>query len=256
MAVLSLALGIGANTAVFSLVNAILLRSLPVPNPQELRVIEWTGSEVHNTRNSGNRSTDGTGRVRQDAFSYPLFLALREECSSLGDIFGCAPLHGITARSGREPVSAEGLLVSDNPFFPDSACASLRDGPSAGPAGGEIAGTAQTLVISHRWWEQQFNRDPNVVGKSVELNGFNFDIVGVLPPDFGGVRSGAAAEFYAPFTAQPQLLPRDPRIAPERGWWVPLMARLKPGVSDRQFQAALDDTFARGATTFMKQQNI
>jgi predicted permease len=252
VAVLTLALGIGANTAVFSLVNAILLRSLPVPSPQELRVIEWSGSEVHNTRNSGNRSTDGTGRVTQDAFSYPLFLALREQCSAQSDIFGYALLHGVTARSGLESVSAEGVLVSDN-FF-----SGLGVRPFMGRLLGrqdEIAGTDQTLVISYRWWEQRFNRDPDVLGKSVALNGFNFDIVGVLPADFAGVRSGATAEFYAPFAAQPQLLPREARTAPDH-WWVPLMARLKPGVTDRQFQAALDVTFGLGAEPFMKQPKV
>jgi predicted permease len=252
VAVITLALGIGANTAVFSVVNAILLRSLPVPNPQELRVIEWSGSEVHNTRNSGNRTTDGTGRVQQDAFSYPLFLALRKGCSSQGDIFGYALLHGITARSGPESVSAEGLLVSDN-FF-----SGLGVRPFMGrllDRQDEIDGSAQTLIISYRWWERQFSRDPDVVGKSVALNGFNFDIVGVLPPDFSGVRSGAQAEFYAPFTAQPQLLPRELRAAPDR-WWVPIMARLKPGVTDRQLQAALDVAFALGAEPFMKQPKV
>ena len=252
VAVLTLALGIGANTAVFSLVNAILLRSLPVPNPQELRVIEWSGTGVHSTRNSGNRSSDRTGRIRQDAFSYPLFLALREQCSSQGDIFGYALLHGITARSTREPVSAEGLMVSDN-FF-----SGLGVRPFIGrllAAQDENPANGQALVISYRWWEQQFNRDPSVVGKPVTLNGFNFSIVGVLPPEFGGLRSGAAAEFYAPFSAQPQLLPSEPRTASDH-WWVPLMARLKPAVKDAQFKAALDVVFSQGAEAFMKQPQV
>ena len=252
VAVLTLALGIGACTAVFSLVNAILLRSLPVPYPQQLRVIEWSGADVHNTRNSGNRSGDGTGRIKQDAFSYPLFLALREQCSAQGDIFGYALLHGITVRAGLETVSAEGLMVSDN-FF-----SGLGVRPVMGRLLGaedEIAGAGQALVISYHWWDQRFNRDPNVVGKSVTLNGFNFNIVGVLPREFGGVQSGAMAEFYASFTAQPELLPREPRTAADH-WWVPLMARLKPGVTDAQFQAALDVGFAREAETFMKQPKV
>jgi len=251
VAVLTLALAIGADTTVFSIVNGILLRSLPVPNPQELRVIEWSGANVHGTRNSGNRSDDGTGRITQDAFSYPLFLALRQQCSAQADIFGYALLHGITARTANETVTAEGLMVSQN-FFSGLGVRSLL-----GRLGmeDESAGTASGLVISYHWWDQEFGRDPSIVGKSVTLNGFNFNIVGVLPQEFSGVQSGAIVQFYVGFSTQPQLMPREPRTAPDH-WWVPLMARLKPGIADAQLQAALDMSFARGAETFMKQPKI
>jgi predicted permease len=252
VAVVTLALGIGANTAVFSLVNAILLRSLPAPNPRELRVVAWCGTEVHNTRNSGNRITDLTGRVTQDAFSYPLFLALREQCSSQCELFGYALARGVTARSGAEPVSSEGLLVSDN-FFSGLGVRPLI-GRVLGPED-ETAANGQALVISHRWWEQQFGRDPGVVGRPIALNGFEFTIVGVLPAEFSGVRSGGGEDFYASFSAQPELLPREARTAPER-WWVPLMARVKPGVTDAQLQAGLSVAFARGAEDFMKQPKV
>jgi predicted permease len=253
VAVVSIALGIGAGAAVFSLVNAILLRSLPTPNPQELRIIEWSGTDVHNTRTMGNTIEEGPRRRRQDAFSYPAFQALREQCATEADIFGYAPLYdGLTARALGGAVTAEGMMVSDN-FFP-----ALGVRPLIGRLLGaedEPAGSAPAVVISYRWWERQFDLDPSAIGHTVVINGSSFTVVGVLPRGFAGVRPGAETEIYAPMSAQPQLLPDWPRNAND-AWWVPVMARLKPGVSDAQFRAALNVAFAPSAQGIMDEPKI
>ena len=100
VAVLSLALGIGAGTAIFSLVNAVMLRSLPVPNPHELRVLQWTGIQSRGIPNfTGSLTEDADGRDHGDSVPYPLFSSLRSECGSLADIFGYASLNDITVRA-------------------------------------------------------------------------------------------------------------------------------------------------------------
>jgi len=252
VAVLSLALGIGANTAIFSLVNAILLRSLPVPNPHELRVLQWSGADTKTGIITGATWDDGPGRFGLDSFSYPVFRALRENCASQADVFGYATLDRATVRARHEAFVAEGMMVSDN-FFSGLGARPLV-GRLIGPED-EQAGAAPPVVISYRLWERQFDLDPAVVGQSVMLNGYSFLVAGVLPRGFPGIRPGSKREFYVSMSAQPQLMPDWSRTAPDR-WWVPLMARLKPGVSDRQFQAALDVAFARETETIMKQPKV
>ncbi len=252
VALLSLALGIGANTAIFSLVNAVLLSSLPVPNPHELRVLKWSGADAKTGMITGSGWDDGPGRMGLDSVSYPVFRALREQCASQADLFGYSTLQRAAVRARHEVFTAEGLMVSDNFFY------GLRVQPLMGRLIGpedEQTGAVPAIVITYPWWERQFDLDPAVVGQSVTLNGQSFTVVGVLPRGFPGIRPGAKTEFYVSMSAQPQLMPDWSRTAPDR-WWVPLMARLKPGVSDRQFQAALDVAFARETETIMKQPKV
>ena len=150
---------------------------------------------------------------------------------------------------------AQGMLVSDN-FFSGLGVRPLI-GRLLGPDD-ERDGAAPAVVISYRWWEQQFDLDPNVLGQSVTLRGFSFTVVGVLPREFPGVRPGEGVEFYALLSAHPQL---HPNLSSGSGagfdpWVVPLMARLKPGVSDDQFQAALTVAFAREAETVIKTPRV
>jgi predicted permease len=269
VAVLSLALGIGANTAVFSLVNAILLASLPVPNPQDLRVLQWSGVGAKTGNFTGSmqtvgslpRSTGGmsyaghTGAGRRtiaDAFTFPQYRLLREQVASLADIFGYANLSGITVRARQEPFTAEGLMVSDN-FFSGLGVRPLLGRVFGSEEAG--AGAAPSVVICHEWWERQFGLDPAVLGASVALNGHAFTIVGVLPPGFPGVHPSDRAEFYVPMSAQPQLLPGWPPTSSDH-WWIKLLARIRPDAGAAQLQAALDVVFSRETQAVMKEPAV
>ncbi len=254
VAVISLALGIGAATAIFALVHAVLLRSLPVPNPQELVVLKWSGAHPKTGNSMGSMESDAAGRVTADAVSYPVFRGLREQCAAQADVFTFTELHqlGITARARREPFAAAGLMVSDNLFSGLGAHPLL--GRLLGPE--DQAGAAvPAIVLTHECWQREFDLDPAALGQSVTLNGNPYTIVGVLPRDFPGVVAGDRTEFYVPMSAQPQLLSSWSLTAPDR-WFVKLMARKKPGVSDAQVQSALNVAFARETETIMKDAKI
>ncbi len=246
VAILSLALGIGANTAIFSLVNGILLSSLPVPNPQQLRVLEWSGKEGRFTVTGSFRGDSG------NSISYPVFQSLREQCAAQADIFGYINLHEVTVRARHEAVVTQGLMVSSN-FF-----SALGVQPYLGrifSSQDEQDGAAYAAVISYTWWQRQFDSDPNVLGQGLQLNGQTFTVVGVLPRDFRGEHPGAETEFYVTTAAQPLLMKQFSRTSRQH-WWVAMMARLRPGVADQQLQSVLNVVFAREAQADLKEPKI
>jgi predicted permease len=252
VAVISLGLGLGANAAIFSLVNAILLRSLPVPNPQELRILKWSGTETKIGNFSGSWNSDSTRHVTADAFSYPVLSSLRDESHALAEVFGYHPLYSVTLRSQREPFVAQGSVVSDN-FF-----SALGVHPQLGrllSAEDEQDGAAPTVVISHALWEREFALDPGVLGRTLLVNNQSFAVVGVLPREFAGLCPADRTAFYVSMAVQPQLQPSWPRTATDV-WWVQVMARLKPATTVPQFQAALDVAFARLTTSLMKTPKV
>jgi predicted permease len=246
VAVISLALGIGACTAVFSIVNGVLLRSLPVPNPQELRVLRWTGTEARLRSFSGD-STEVGNRQTGDAVSPPLFQELREKAAGSADVFAFAPLNDVVVRAGDGASSDRGMVVSDN-FF-----SALKARPLMGrlfnPADTD-ADAAQQVVITYDWWTKHFARDPGVQGRTITLNGGAFTIIGVLPQTFSGVRAGDGREFYVLMAPGSPFIERA--VTSTEHWWVRLMARMKPDVGDAKLKAALDVVFARAANEQMK----
>jgi predicted permease len=250
VAVISLALGIGAGTAIFSLVNAILLRSLPVPNPHELRVLQWTGTDARMRSISGYFNVEGN-RSTAECVSPTVFLNLREKGAEIADIFAFAPLDDVIARARHEAFAANGMVVSDN-FF---SALGLR--PFIGrlfAPGANDPNAAQQAVITFDWWEKHFGQDPEVVGQTVTLNGSALAIVGVLPRGFSGVHPGNPRGFYVLLTPESQFLERP--VSSSDHWWVRLMARLRPGGSDHRLKAALDVVFSREAAEQMKNPGI
>ena len=232
VAVLTLALGIGANTAIFTLVNAVILKSLPVYKPEELVLFSDTTGE-------GTSIEDSPRTGAWQRFSFSSYEHLRSHNQSFQDV--AAVRSGESRLSVRRTdsqstaaVRAQGHLVSGN-YFAVLGVRALRgrvltpedDNASAQPA----------AVISYRYWEQQLNSDPNVVGKSFIINGTNFTIAGVTPPEFFGVRVRRPPDFWLPLSFQPQIELRDSYLTNTQAYFLTLVGRLKPGVSMAKAQA-------------------
>lgn len=234
VAVLTLALGIGANTAIFTLVNAVMLKSLPVSNPQELVLFTDVTGE-------GTSMQDTPPPGKWDRFSYGSYQYLRDHNDSFQDI--TAVRSGTTRLSVRQTDSAanaaarsSGHLVSGN-YFSLLGVRAMRgraltpddDKPNAEPV----------AVVSHRYWEQQLASDASVVGKRFIINGTNFTIAGVMPPEFFGERVRRPPDFWIPLAFQPQIELRDSFLENKQAYFLMLVGRLKPGVSIEQAQTSV-----------------
>jgi len=257
VAVLSLGLGIGANTAIFSLLNAVLLKSLPVHNPHELRVVNWVGHNpsVSNYTGSGVRSTSA-GQVAS-SFPYATYRDFRDRGTGFAEVFAFSQLFGCTALTPAGAINADGLMVSGN-FFTGYGARTLI-GRTLTPDD-DRADAEPVVVITYRWWERQFGFDPNALGQTLFLNKVAFTIVGVLPQRYAGPTPGDSTDFYVPMSAQPQLQPHYP-LDSYNHWWVEVMTRLASGADEQQARTSLEGVFvqaltAPGATTKMDQPGI
>jgi predicted permease len=235
IAVLTLALGIGANTAIFTLVNAVLLKKLPVQNPHELVLFsDMTGE--------GTSIEDSPRTGKWTRFSYASYKYFRDHNDSFQDI--AALRSGVSRLSVRQPDSqanaaarSSGHLVSGN-YFSLLGVQAMRgrvltpedDKPGAEPA----------AVISHRYWQQELNSDPSVVGKRFIINGTNFTIVGVMPREFFGERIRRPPDFWLPLSLHPQIELRKSFLEDPEAYWLMPMGRLKPGVTIEQAQASIN----------------
>jgi len=236
VAIVSLALGIGANTAIFSLINGVLLKSLPVRDPQELRVINWAcfGHALNNF--SGNMSRTKSGQNYSGSFPYPTYCDFRDQAAGFSEVFAFAGLYNMTVLANGTAFTAGGLMVSGN-FFKGYGAGTLigrpilpsDDQPDAEPV----------AVITYRAWERRFGLDPNVLGQTVILNKSGFTVVGVLPRRYTGPSAGDLSDFYVPMAAQPQLRPVYP-LASRNHWWLEIMGRLSPEASESQARASLE----------------
>ncbi|HEU0178019.1 MAG TPA: ABC transporter permease [Blastocatellia bacterium] len=221
IAVITLALGIGANTAIFSLIDAVLLKLLPVKDPAQLVALSKT-------------ARDGENRI---AFSYPLFQDLRERNQVFSGILAYSGV-ALNLSGNGQTERVAGQLVSGN-FFSVLGVQPLlgrvfTDDDNKSP------GAHPVTILSHSFWQRRFAGNPNVVGETVRLNGYPFTIVGVAPHGFFGVEVGAAPDLWAPMMMQPQVSGLADRLQMRNNFWVNLMARLKSGVSAQQSQAGVD----------------
>jgi predicted permease len=244
VAVLSLALGIGANTAIFSLMQSVLWSTLPVDATERLRLIAWvSGPQQVMDSTWGNMSPTPTGGRTSTSFSYPVLQQLQLRDSSFEQLFAFKPIGRITAVIDGQAELVTGQLVSGNAYK------ALGVVPIAGrpiiPADDDRPGSDIAVVISDAFWARRFAHAPAVLGRTMTLNQIPVTIVGVNPPAFTGLMSGQKPDVFLPLSAQPVVLPwrygksssllNDPEY-----WWVLMMGRLKPGVDEREATASLD----------------
>src|SRR5262245_58609288 len=228
VAVLSLALGIGANTAIFSLLDALLLKPLPVKQPEQLVIV-------------GTDTPSQPGRG-WSIFSYPVFRELREKNSVFSGMFARSGLQMSLSGSGQTE-RVQGEVVSGN-FF-----STLGVGPLLGrlltEADDQTPGAHPVAVISFNFWQRRFGADSQIVGKTISLNGYPFTIIGVAQQGFHGVEVGVAPDVRIPLMMDGQVRPRPGvSIFEQRGsWWLTVMARLNPGISIEHAQAATDTIY-------------
>jgi predicted permease len=231
IAVITLALGIGANTAIFTLVNAVMLKSLPVTRPNELVLFTDVGI--------GEGTSEGDPLVGPwQLYSYSAYQYLRDHNPSFQDILafrsGQSRL-GVSFAGDAAAQRAQGQLVSGNYF--SVLGVSARLGRVLMPAD-DTPGASPAAVISHRYWQQQFNRDPGVVGRSMLINGTGFTIVGVTPEEFFGERVRRPPDYWLPLSFQPQVELRESTLDKKDVYFLTLIGRLNPGVGIEQAQAS------------------
>ncbi|HWG89107.1 MAG TPA: ABC transporter permease [Candidatus Acidoferrales bacterium] len=248
VAVITLALGIGANAAVFSVMNAVLLRYLPVPDPQQLVVLHYT------------EQPDNSGQTGHDDTSLPEngFEALRQQRSIFSDLMAYVPLGfpNVAVRYGSAPEEAAGDEVSGN-FFSGLRVQILR---GRGFTADDEKKHTQVAVLSYAFWNSRFGNNPSVLGQTMFVKGVPFTIVGVAAPGFIGLEREKATDFWVPFQNDPRLKPWGRSIEDKQGLyntpdWFFLMTigRLRPGVSLDRAQAQLEPVFRQAVYSALGQ---
>jgi predicted permease len=231
-AVLILALGIGAVTAVFSLIDAALLKMLPVKNPEQL--VQF-------------KNISPTFPIN-DAFSYPALGTMSQQSQVLAGVLGFRKLYNIDFEVDGQSGLAQGQLVSGT-YFSVLGVKAIR-GRTILPADESVAGPNPVAVIGYDYWRSRFGLDPGIVGKKILLNNAPFTIVGVTEPEFYGVQPGAKIDVSVPLTTMVLVNPGfaaagtqyDVLKAPMRNWLY-VMGRLQPGVSREKATARLQPVF-------------
>jgi len=245
VAVLSLALGIGANTAIFSLINGVLYKSLPVRNPHELRVINWTCDRLLRPfRIEGNFGLINSHKAYCGSFPYPAYRDFAEQAQGFSDIFafsyfedpktistgGIASLANPQTVSGNFFQSYGAEVLIGRPITPDD------DRPDARPV----------AVLTYPFWQRVYGLDPNVLGQTLTIFDTGFTVIGVLPRHYVGPLAGERrTDFYVPMVAQPKLFLEREWLDSYDAWWVQMMGRLSPGANEAQVQASLELLFSR-----------
>ena len=233
VAILSLALGIGANSAIFSLFDQMLLRPLPVPNPEELVNLGAPGPKP------GSQSCSRAGSC-DEIFSYPMFRDLERAQTSFT---GLAAHRNFGASLGYQgtSLSGEGMLVSGS-YFPVLAL-----NPALGrlltPEDDKAVGSHFVVVLSYDYWRNRFQLNPNVLNDTLIVNGQAMTIVGVAPRGFNGTTLGENPDVFVPITMRGLMSPGFNGFENRRQYWAYVFARLKPGVSIEQAGVAINGPY-------------
>ncbi len=245
VAILTLALGIGANTAIFTLIDAVMLRTIPVRDPERLAVFKWTAHndpKYHSYGSWGDcgRSGNGSGC----SFSVPLFKSMRAQASVFSGLTAfTGPMTVVV--SGNGAPSMAGAEVVSGDFFSTLGVGTALGRP-LGPAD-DSPSAPRAVVLSYAYWQKAFGGERSVMGRTVRLNGAAFTIVGVTDPRFTNLAPGKTQDFFLALALTPQLgfkwQGNLKDMTDSQSWWLVIVGRLKDGVSMRQAQAAATSIF-------------
>jgi predicted permease len=240
VAVISLALGIGANTALFSITDAILLKQLPVKDPERLVLFKSIFPPGFTAGNyTGSNDSDPN---KKTSFPYQSFLRMREQQSVLSDVIAYGNVV-LTVNANGQADLASGQAVSGNYFAGLGVQALLGRTITDND---DKAAAAAVAVLSYRYWLQRFGGDPAVIGKLINLNNVAFTVIGVTPKGFEGTgQIGSTRDVTIPIAWEPRLyVERErSRMYGAGTWWLRLMGRLKPGATAEQAHAQLENVF-------------
>jgi len=230
IAALTLALGIGVNTALFTLFNAVALRPLPVKDPD--RIVKVYRKEM----GKSGRGVAGSSSM----LSYPEYVGFRDNTQVFSGLTAYAENAPLTLGAA-EPEEVKGLLVAENYFSVLGAGMAL--GRAFLPEECQTPGASPVVVLSHRFWQRRFSADTGLIGKTITLNRQPFTVIGVATRDFNGAEL-FAPDLWAPITMQAQLMPGRDFLPEQNLSWLEVVGRLKPGVSPAQAGAGMT-LFAR-----------
>jgi predicted permease len=226
--VASLALGIGVNIAIFNVAKRVLVDQLPVANPEELVLFEWFAEDWQGFSLNGTIRDTDSGGISSTSFSYSGFRRFSEHQNVLSSVFAFAPVSRINIGVGGRAVLGEGQLISGTYF------SGLRVTPAIGRLIGpadDSADSEPVVVLSHKFWSRQFGVDPSVIGRSINLNGRPFTVVGVTPKGFHGtLQVGTSPAVHLPLAHVRKVFRRKRVLESTDHWFLRVMGRLEPGV--------------------------
>ena len=230
VAVLSLALGIGANTAIFTLIDQLILRLLPVKNPSELVLLDSQGNHYGNNRGA-------------NAFSYPMYKDFEAQNQVFSGVLARVAIpvsmgfHGQTERTAGELVSGSYFQVLGVPAALGRTLAPDDDTTVLG---------RPVVVLSYRYWQNRFAGDPSVLNQTMILNGHNFTVIGVSGRGFDGIEPGSVTQLFMPITMKPWIMLNAPgmeEMTDRRATWLQIVGRLKPGMTQASAKASMQVLF-------------
>lgn len=232
VAVLTLGLGIGANSGIFSVMSQVLLERLPVPRPSELVLLYAPGP-----RRGHVSSDEGDG---SESFSYPMYRDLRDRMDVFAGLAAKADFPvSVTYQGNTERAASD--IVSGNYFETLGVRSAL--GRLLLPSDTVAEGGNAVVVLGNGYWKKRFGADPRVLNQSVQVNNQLMTVVGVLQPGFDGIQLGRVPDVYLPITMKPLITPSWNGLNDHKDYWVKLIGRLKRGISRQQAVSAIAPTY-------------
>ncbi|HEY4741249.1 MAG: ABC transporter permease [Candidatus Acidiferrales bacterium] len=228
VAILTLALGIGANTAIFSVFNQVLLRRLPVKNPSELVVLRNPGLTTGHTWSDGDNS---------ESFSFPMYKGLRDRNAVFSGLMARYPFDASVSYRG-DTERAQGDLVSGNFFEVLGVQPEL--GRVFNSDDDKTPGAQPVVVLSNGYWNRRFGGDPGIVNQSIQVNSTPMTVIGVTRAGFTGIQIGQVSDVFVPLMMKAQMTPNWNGLDDWNDYWLGVFGRLKPSISLKQAQSGIN----------------